>query len=107
LSFSIPASHLNPHVSGFFIVKYSGFTVSFLLSSSPAFLAVFWLGSSASALRVFQVSIASGVANVFSKAFVISQAFATEASIFLRASEKSHFQSFSTTFLNSGVVVTA
>jgi hypothetical protein len=109
LSFCIPATHLNPHVSGFFIVKYSGTTEIFLLSSSQAFfidfsgvsLDVFFVS------RLFPISIACGVQNVVSKAFVISHAFATDASIFLRTSHNSHFQSFLMTLLNSFEVVTA
>ena len=52
------------------------------------------------------VAIACGVQKVSQKAFVISPAFEMEDSICLRADPRSHFQSFSMTRLNSGVVVT-
>jgi hypothetical protein len=90
-------------------VKYSGSTTSFLLSSSPAFLISFPFGSADFLLveRDSHVAIASGVPKVSQNTFVISPAFAIDDSIFFSEDARSHFQSFSITRLNSGVVVTA
>jgi len=76
------------------------------LSSSPAFFVDFLLVDGREE-RVFPVSIASGVAKVSQKALAISHAFAIFFSISLRVFPIFHFQFFSPTLWNSGVLVTA